>query len=274
MRRGADPGVATPHLVIFGPGYTASRFAQRVEARGWDITRVTRDGRETTLAMDDVRGVAAALRGASHILSSVPPDATGTDAVLAAWGEAIALSPARWIGYFSSTGVYGDTGGAWVDESGAVRGRRAGRNAADVAWQGLRQEVCVFRLPGIYGPTRSALDRVAAGNGHLIDLPQQVFSRIHVDDIAAALIASIDVHAHGVFNIADDYPDGQNAVMLGAAQLLGVAPPPTVPLDSLSAAARDFYAENRRVANGRAKRDLKWQPRYPSWKEGLVACRV
>ena len=107
--------MSTPHLLIFGLGYTASRFAARVAARGWDVTAVTRDGRGDTLAITDTPGVAAAIRSASHILSSVPPDGDGRDAVLDNWGEAVALSPARWVGYLSSTGVYGDTGGAWVD---------------------------------------------------------------------------------------------------------------------------------------------------------------
>jgi nucleoside-diphosphate-sugar epimerase len=264
--------VSTPHLLIFGPGYTASRFAARAAARGWDVTGVTRDGRGDTLAITDTAGVAAAIRSASHILSSVPPDADGRDAVLDTWGEAVALAPARWVGYLSSTGVYGDAGGAWVDESAPVTGRRAGRNAADAGWRALRGDVCVFRLPGIYGPGRSALDRVRAGTAQLVDIEGQVFSRIHVDDIAAALLASIDARATGIFNIADDYPDSQNAVISGAAALLGVASPAVVPLDSLSAAARAFYAENRRVANTRAKRELGWQPRYPTWREGLRAC--
>ena len=264
--------MSTPHLLIFGPGYTASRFAARVAARGWDVTAVTRDGRADTLAITDTPGVAAAIRSASHILSSVPPDADGRDAVLDVWGEAVALSPARWVGFVSSTGVYGDTGGAWVDESAPIKGRRLGRNAADAAWGSLRGDVCVFRLPGIYGPTRSALDRVQAGLAQLVDIKGQIFSRIHVDDIAAALLASIDTRASGIFNIADDQPASQNTIIKTATTLLGLSLPLVVPSDSLSPAARAFYAENRRVANTRAKRELGWQPRYPTWREGLRAC--
>lgn len=263
----------TSQAVIFGPGYVGTRWLQRLEARGWEVRPVTRDGRNGTLAIDDLAGVAAALRAADAILSTVPPDAEGRDPVLERWGETLALAAARWVGYLSSTGVYGDVGGAWVDESAPVTGRRAGRNAADLAWQALRGDMRVFRLPGIYGPGRSALERVAEGKAHLVDMPGQVFSRIHVEDLVAALLASLRCEASGVFNIADDLPASQNDVMYGAARMLGAPPPSYVTLADLSPAARAFYGENRRVANGRAKRLLGWTPRYPTWVEGLAACR-
>lgn len=259
----------TPSLFIFGLGYSASALARRVEARGWTVSGTTRAGRDNTLRFSDDAAVHAALRSATHIMSSVPPDADGQDPVLATFGEAIAFAPARWVGYLSSTGVYGDTGGAWVDETAPLLGRRAGRNAADLAWQALRSDVRLFRLPGIYGPGRSAIDRVQAGTAHQVDLPGQIFSRIHVADIGSAIIASMDSAATGVFNIADDLPTSQNAVVTRAAQLIGLPPPPFVPLDSLSPMARAFYAENRRVANGRAKRLLGWVPQFPTYREGL-----
>lgn len=259
-------------LLIFGLGYSAGAIARRVESRGWTVTGTTRDGRSGTLPFADQGAVLAAIRSATHILSSVPPAADGLDPVLATYGEALALAPARWVGYLSSTGVYGDTGGAWVDESAPLKGRRAGRNAADLAWQGLRGDVRLFRLPGIYGPGRSALDRVREGKAHRVDLPDQIFSRIHVDDIVGAVLASIDSPATGVFNIADDLPASQNDVVEAAAAMLGVAPPPFVPLDSLSPMARAFYAENRRVANGRAKRLLGWSPQFADYRSGLRAC--
>jgi nucleoside-diphosphate-sugar epimerase len=259
-------------LFIFGFGYTASHVAQRLEARAWDVVATTRDGRGDTLRFDDSVAVHAALRGASHILSSVPPAEDGRDAVLDCYGEAIALSAARWVGYLSSTGVYGDAEGAWVDEGTPIAGRRAGRNVADAAWLALRGDVRVFRLPGIYGPGRSALDRVREGKAHRVDLPDQVFSRVHVDDIASAIIASFAQVATGAFNIADDLPCSQNAVIEAAAAMLGLPAPPFVALDTLSPMARAFYAENRRVANGRAKRLLGWAPRYATYREGLAAC--
>jgi nucleoside-diphosphate-sugar epimerase len=258
-----------PHLLIFGLGYTASRLANRLRGEGWHVSAT---GRAGTLAFGDAAGVAAAIGTATHILSSVPPDETG-DPVLMRHGAAIARAPARWIGYLSSTGVYGDTGGAWVDESAPLGGRRSARGAADLAWRGLRADVRLFRLPGIYGPGRSAIDRVRERRAHRIDLPDQVFSRVHVDDIVGGVMAALDGPA-GVYNLADDHPCSQNEVIEAACALLGVAPPPLQPIEAagLSPMARGFYAENRRVANGRAKRLLGWTLRHPSYREGLRAC--
>lgn len=253
-----------PHLLVFGPGYTASRLIASLANDGWSITPV---GRTT-----DPATIAAGIASATHILSSVPPS-DGADPVLTAHAASLINAPARWIGYLSSTGVYGDTGGAWIDESApADRGRRPDRNAADAAWGAIFPESWVFRLPGIYGPGRSALDRVAAGQAHRIDLPDQIFSRIHVDDIVAGIRASFD-GPPGVYNLADDLPAPQNAVVEAACELLGVAPPPLLPIDEagLSPMARSFYAENRRVAAGRAHRLLGWRPRYPDYRAGLHA---
>lgn len=241
-------------LLVFGPGYTASRIATAAEARGWEVVRIGREGLD-------------ALPLFTHALSSVPPDADG-DPILARYGDALRQSGA-WIGYLSSTGVYGDTGGAWVDESAAIgRGRRSERATADRDWLSLGARV--FRLPGIYGPGRSPLDRVANGAAYRVDLPGQVFSRIHVDDIVAAVVAGFDAPA-GAYNIADDQPAPQDDVMTCAAGLLGLPPPPLTTIDTLGPAARAFYAENRRVANGKAKRVLGWTPRYPTYREGLRA---
>lgn len=259
-------------MLIFGMGYAAGHLANRLRARGWDVTGTTRDGHEGSIAFGDEDAVLRALRSATHILSSVPP-AEGADPVLIRYGEVLALAPAGWVGYLSSTGVYGDAGGAWVDESAPIRGRRADRNAADAAWAVLRGDVRVLRLPGIYGPGRSILDRLAAGRAHRIDLPGQVFSRVHVDDIAGGAIASFK-GAAGIYNLADDEPCHQNALVEWGSAMLGVALPPLQSLDEagLSPAARAFYAENRRVANGKAKRLLGWAPRYPTFREGLAAC--
>lgn len=259
------------HMLIFGLGYAASHLAERLTARGWDVTGTTQDGRGGSIAFGDGGAVLAALRSATHILSSVPP-ADGADPVLTAYGQAIALAPATWVGYLSSTGVYGDANGAWVDETAPVKGRRADRNAADAAWQAQRGDVRVFRLPGIYGPGRSILDRIGEGRAHRIALPDQVFSRVHVDDIAGGVIASFRGSA-GVYNLADDEPCHQNRLVEWGCAILGQPLPPLQTLDEagLSSAARAFYAENRRVANGRAKRLLGWKPRYPSFREGLAA---
>lgn len=260
-------------LHIFGLGYTAGRLAAALTAKGWTVTATRREASGDAIAFDDRDAVESAIGHASHILSSVPPQGEG-DPVLDRYGAAIAEAPARWTGYLSSTGVYGDTGGAWVDESAPVgSGRRTARTEADARWQALRDDVRVFRLPGIYGPGRSVLDRVRQGTAHRIDLPGQVFSRVHVDDIVSGVIASFHDGWPGVFNLADDLPASQNAVVDYACMLLGVVPPPLQTMDEagLGEAARGFYAENRRVANGKARRELRWEPRYPSYREGLRA---
>lgn len=252
------------HLLIFGPGYTADRLAQRVNARGWRVSPVGR------AMIDDSAAVHRALATATHILSSVPPAEEG-DPVLARFADVIAASPARWVGYLSSTGVYGDTGGGWIDETAPILGRRPGRNAADSAWQAIHPEARVFRLPGIYGPGRSALDRLAQARAHRIDLPGQVFSRIHVDDVGSAVLASFERGPPGIYNVADDLPCPQNDVVAYAADLTGIPLPPLcLPQDAgLSPQALAFYAENRRVANGKAMRLLGWRPRYPDYRSGL-----
>ena len=259
-------------MLIFGMGYAASHLAGRLRARGWEVAGTTQDGRGDSIAFAEDGAVLAALRSATHILSSVPPVA-GADPVLARYGDAIAIAPAAWVGYLSSTGVYGDAGGAWVDESAPIKGRRRDRTAADAAWTALRSDVSVFRLPGIYGPGRSILNRIAEGRAHRIDHPDQVFSRVHVDDITGGVIASFKGPA-GVFNLADDEPCHQNRLVEWGCRMLGAPLPPLQSLDEadLSPAARAFYAENRRVANGKARRLLGWTPRYPSFREGLVAC--
>lgn len=261
-------------MLIFGLGYTAKVLAARLRADGWTICATGRDG---DLDFADRATVESALAGSSHVLSSVPPDSkrtdsTGGDPVLEAYGQSM---DGKWIGYLSSTGVYGDTGGAWVDESAELvgfggAGRRSARADADLAWQKLG--ALVFRLPGIYGPGRSPIDRVVSGVAHRVDVPGQVFSRVHVEDIVSGVIAGLAVPA-GVYNLADNLPASQNAVIEEACRLLGRELPPLLSLDeaNLSPMARAFYAENRRVANGKAKRVLGWVPVYPTYVEGLRA---
>ena len=251
-------------MFIFGLGYSAQRIKRSLERAGWTVRATGRDG---DCSFNDADAVRRALAQASHVLSSVPPDGD-SDPVLERYGD---LLDHDWLGYLSSTGAYGDTGGAWVDESAPVgAGRRTARAACDAAW--LDREARVFRLPGIYGPGRSALDRVRAGKAHRIDLPEQVFSRVHVDDLASGVVAGIG-GPPGAWNLADDLPASQNAVIEEACRLLGVEPPPLQSLDEagLSPQARAFYAENRRVANGKAKRLLGWRPRFRTFREGLRA---
>ncbi len=258
-------------LLIFGLGYTAERIAAAMRARGWQVAAT---GSAGDVAFGDRDAVLAALAQATHVLSSVPPDRiNGGDPVLDAYGRALAGMP---LFYLSSTGVYGDKQGAWVDEATPTiaqsgEGRRNARAEADLAW--LSMGARVFRLPGIYGPGRSALDRVREGKARRIDLPDQVFSRVHVDDIASGVVAALTQDAPaGAYNLGDNLPCSGNEVTEHACRLLGLELPPLETLEeaNLSDMARGFYMENRRVANGKAKRVLGWQPRFPTYVEGLA----
>lgn len=260
------------HLLIFGLGYTAKRIAASVKAHGWTVEATGNDG---TFEFSDRDAVTAALNRASHVISSVPPDRkSGLDPVLDTYGRDYGSA---WYGYLSSTGVYGDQKGAWADENTPTvaqtgAGRRNTRAEADALWVKLGARV--FRLPGIYGPERSALDRVRDGRARRIDLPGQVFSRVHVDDIASGVVAALMQDAPaGAYNLGDDLPASGNAVTEHASALLGVAPPKLETLEeaNLSEMARGFYAENRRVANGKAKRVLGWRLKYPTYIEGLAS---
>lgn len=250
-------------LLIFGLGYSARHVTALLPD-----ARIVATGSAGNLAFDDVEQVRFEIAQATHILSSVPPGEG--DPVLAAFGAELEASPA-WLGYLSSTGVYGDTRGAWVDESAPTgTGRRSARAAADAAWLALGARV--FRLPGIYGPGRSPLERIRTGEARRIDVPAQVFSRIHVADLARGVVAGFDAPP-GAYNLADDAPAPQSDVIAFGCRLLGLLIPPLVPLAEaqLSPQARAFYAENRRVANAKAKRVLNWRPLYSDYRAGLRA---
>lgn len=253
-------------MFIFGLGYTAKRIAAALGREGWHVVST---GSRGSIPFTDGAAVRDALAASSHVLSSVPPEReSGVDPVLETYGDLLGQG---WMGYLSSTGVYGDAQGAWVDESTPTGGgRRSARAECDTLW--LERGARVFRLPGIYGPGRSALDRVREGKAHRIDLPDQVFSRVHVDDIVSGVLAGLD-GPPGAYNLADDLPCSQNAVIEEACRLLGVTPPPLQTMEEaeLSPMARGFYAENRRVANGKARRVLGWTPRYPDYRSGLAS---
>lgn len=251
-------------MFIFGLGYSAKRIAAALESEGWVIESTGSNG---SVDFGDTAAVGKALGRCSHVLSSVPPDReSGIDPVLETYGARL---DHEWTGYLSSTGVYGDTQGAWVDESTPTGGgRRSARAECDALW--LERGARVFRLPGIYGPGRSAFERVRGGKANRIDIPGQVFSRIHVEDIATGVVAGISGPA-GAYNLGDDLPCSQNAVIEEACRLLGAEMPPLLTIEEadLSPMARGFYAENRRVANGKAKRVLGWDPKYPDYRAGL-----
>lgn len=283
----AAPG----QLFCFGLGYSALALARLVAAAGWAVTGTCRSDEQAAAlrargfaAAPFERGrplAAAALRGASHILVSVPPDALG-DPVLASHGADIAALPRlAWLGYLSTTGVYGDCGGGWVDETSALRpsGERGRRRVAAEAgwlelWRRRRMPVHIFRLAAIYGPGRSPFEALRAGTARRIDKPGQVFSRIHVEDLARVLCASMSQPRSGaVYNVCDDEPAAPEAVVAHAAALLGVPPPPLVPLANagLSPMALSFYDDNKRVANSRIKSELGIALRFPGYRAGLAA---
>ena len=279
------------HLFCFGFGYSALALARRLIASGWVATGTCRSIKKaaalreagfSAVLFDRDRPVdLAVLDGVTHLLVSVPPDARG-DPVLDRHGADIAALPGlRWLGYLSTTGVYGDRGGGWVDETARLlptgeRGRR--RVGAEQGWLGLWHDsgapVHIFRLAGIYGPGRSAFDAMRAGTAKRIDKPGQVFSRIHVEDLATVLVASIAQPRLGaVYNVCDDDPAPSQAVVAHAARLLGVPPPPLVPFEAagLSPMARSFYDDNKRVSNRLIKTELGVRLLYPDFRVGLAA---
>jgi nucleoside-diphosphate-sugar epimerase len=278
-------------LFCFGLGYTAPYLARRLQERGWAISGTCRSAaKAAALAADGITAhlfardcplPAAALDGVTHVLLSVPPDETG-DPVLDTMGPAIAALPdLAWLGYLSTTGVYGDRGGAWVDENAELRpsGERGRRRVmAEAGWLALHQEralpVHVFRLAGIYGPGRSVFDQLRAGTARRLDRPGQVFSRIHVEDLAFMLDASIANPRPGaIYNLCDDEPAAPAEVVAEGARLLGLPPPPLVPFAeaALSPLARSFWDDNKRVDNRRIKQELGVQLRCPDYRSGLSA---
>ncbi|MGQ5702142.1 SDR family NAD(P)-dependent oxidoreductase [Sandaracinobacteroides sp. A072] len=260
-------------LLILGQGYSGTILARAARAQGLSVLGVRRSSGDGIMAFDDP-ALPDAMAAATHVVSSVPPDsATGTDPVLDRFGTHL-QSHGGWIGYLSSTGVYGDTGGAWVDEHAPVGGgRRTARTAADLGWQALG--AAIFRLPGIYGPGRSALDQVRAGTARRIDRPGHRFNRIHVDDIAGAVLKAAAVRARGIFNIVDQLPAEPRAITEYACGLAGMPLPPLERLEEadLGPMARGFWSERRLVAGGRLANSLGYRLVHPDYKAGLTAIR-
>ena len=292
--RTRKPGSGTAgRLFCFGLGYSALALARGLLADGWAVAGTTRsqdkadrlaaDGIEVFLFDRDrpLENPAVALAGTSHLLSSAPPDALGDPVLDHHRAEIAGQESLAWLGYLSTTGVYGDRGGDWVDEESELaptgeRGRR--RVAAEAAWLDLWERdglpVQLFRLAGIYGPGRSALDTVRGGTAKRIDKPGQVFSRIHVDDIATVLQASMARPRPGAaYNLCDDEAAPPQEVIAYACELLGREPPPLVPFDQaeLSDMGRSFYRDNKRVSNARIKEELGVALAYPSYRVGLRA---
>jgi len=276
-----------PRLFCFGIGYSARRLALSLVAEGWQVAGTAREADSVedlkSLGIDAVlfhrnrplEDPQSALGGATHVLSSVPPDDAG-DAVLDLHGD-ILSKPFTWLGYLSTTGVYGNRDGGMVDEGSALeptsaRARR--RVAAEARWRELGAHA--FRLAGIYGPGRSVLDDVRAGRAKRIDKPNHVFSRIHVDDIGRVVRASMARPNPGaVYNVCDEEPAAPMDVVTYACDLLGVTPPTVQAFAAaekeMSEMARTFWNDNKRVDNSRVKNELAVELLYPGYRQGLAA---
>lgn len=278
-------------LLIYGYGFAGKALARRMTAKGWSVSATYRDpdaaasmlaaGIDPVPAQDKA-AVAERLAETQAVLVTPPPGPEGCPA-LQVLVPALARAGAfpDWLGYLSTTGVYGDRQGGWVFEGSRLAAQSpegARRVGAERDWlevgRGMGLTVTVHRLPGIYGTGRSAFDRLREGRAKRYALPGHVFSRIHVDDLAAGLEASIArPRAGGIYNLCDDEPAANSAVIAHAAKLLGVEPPAetAVDLDAMPPQARRFYAETKRVSNALAKAELGWTPAYPSYREGLAA---
>jgi hypothetical protein len=286
-------GVRVSRLFCFGLGFSAEALARRLAAKGWSIAGSARDranierlrgqGYEICRFAGEPgnAGVATALAGTTHLLLSIPPGNEG-DPVLRFYRDQIAsLSTLDWIGYLSTVGVYGNHAGAIVDETTAPHpnnDRTKARVVAESGWLAFGAEIGrptqVFRLAGIYGPGRSALDKLLAGTARRIVKPGQVFNRIHVEDIASVLEASIARPRSGaIYNVADDEPAPPEEVITYAAELLRMEPPPEVPFEEadLSPMAHSFYGDSRRISSTLIKSELGVRLAYPNYREGLRA---
>lgn len=280
----------TRRLFIFGLGFSGLEIAKLARAEGWTVAGTctteekARRLREAGIEAHRFDGTAPlspdAFGEPSHVVCTIAPGEPGDPALRTCRDL---LGRAHWLGYLSTTGVYGDHEGGWVDETTAplpTQTRSRQRLAAEQGWRDLAAEtgaaLHLLRLPGIYGPGRSTLDRVRDGTARRIDRPGQVFSRIHVEDLAASAMKAL-ARATGteIWNVADDLPASNADVIAYACELLGRPVPPAIPWEeaapAMSAMARSFYSESRRVRNDKLKRELGVALRYPTYREGLKA---
>ena len=280
------------HLLIFGLGYCSRAIARLVQQNGFRVSITSRTPRpEPGLEIIGFNAAQPAIAAATHIITTAAPD-DGGDPVLARYKASIATAPGLfYAGYLSTTGIYGNRDGGWVDEDSPLaptspRGQR--RLAAEQSWSAIagsaRGEglpgltLDIFRLAGIYGPGRSMFDDLRAGSARCVVKPGHLFGRIHVQDIALGVLKAMQRRAApgvNIFNFTDDEPAASAQVVAEAARLLGVAPPAPVAyaeaIQTMSPMARSFWAENRRVANAKTKAALGLSWRYPTYREGLAA---
>lgn len=280
--------VSPQSLFCFGFGFSAAALANNLSTKGWRITGTTRNAEKQAASRfrllhdHDVDNILDAAAGAAAILISSGPNENGDDPTLARHGEALGAAVAqgcKWIGYLSTTGVYGDHRGAWVDENTPVSPatkRGKARICAEATWRALGGPIHIFRLAGIYGPGRGPFEKIRTGKARCIVKPNQVFSRIHVADIAQVLEASINRPNPGsVYNVCDDEPAPPQDVIAFAADLLNAPGPRESTFDeartTMSPMAVSFYAENKRVKNDKVKNELGITWRFPNYRVGLEA---
>lgn len=271
-------------LLSLGHGYSAQALARLLIPQGWRVIGTTRNpDKARAFAAEGVEpllwpvpSLAPALAQATHVLQSMAPD-QGGDPVLTAHAAELAAARPGWVGYLSTTGVYGDHQGGWVDEATPLTpatARGQARVTAEQGWQALNLPLHIFRLAGIYGPGRGPFEKVRNGTARRIIKPGQVFSRIHVDDIAQVLAASIARPNPGaIYNLCDDDPAPPEDVLAHAAHLLGLPPPPEEDWQTaeMTPMARSFYAESKRVRNDRIKAELGIRLIHPDYRSGLAA---
>jgi nucleoside-diphosphate-sugar epimerase len=291
---GVNPWGIT-RLLVLGGGYSGRRFAHHLASYGVPALLTTRrppggpdPGAAPSLAwlpFDGTAGVvpsAADLAGVSHVLVTIPPEPSGEDPVLRHLGPTLQTLRPAWVGYLSTTGVYGDSGGAWVTEespTNAAPGRSAARLACERAWRDSGLPLHVFRLPAIYGPGRTPFASLRAGEARLIHKPGQVFSRIHVDDIVGAILHTLSLPPErrpATVILADAQPCPSSETLGYAAHLLGLPLPPLQRWEevapSLSPMARSFWSENRRAGSRLLRESLGYRLQYPTYREGYRAC--
>ncbi len=282
------------HLLCFGLGYSARNLARRLVCQGWRVTGTARSDEAVSRLVDEgfeavifdgsgqIDDFAGLTHDVTHVLISVPPGADGDPVYMRHAEDIAALAPQlQWFGYLSTTGVYGDREGGWVDETSDLmpateRGRR--RVDAEAKWQGLQATaglpLHIFRLAGIYGPGSNQLVSLLKGKSRRVVKPGQVFSRIHVDDIASILQASLERPNPGaIYNVCDDEAAPPQEVVAYAAELLKQPAPPEVAFEDaeMSPMGRSFYAESKRVSNDLIKQELSVELAYPTYREGLAA---
>lgn len=279
------------NILILGLGYSAGFFARAALARGWEVTGTVRSAdKAAELSREGIRtlvfggfavssALAKAVAEADAVLVSVQPAEDGDPALGPLRAALMAAPNLHWIGYLSTIGVYGDQNGTWIDEAtptAPTNARTRQRVEIEEAWLQLGRDsgkpVQIFRLSGIYGPGRNAITKLRAGTANRLIKPGQVFNRIHVDDIAGVLMASLAQPRQGaIYNVTDDEPGPPQDVITLAAELTGLTPPPEVPFEQakLSPMAASFYGESKRVSNALVKREFGYAFRYPTYREAL-----